>query len=215
MPCWLQVIVALQAVNFATAAANTARETEQATVRQAQHGYSRIGQHTTRSDRIPHRFSVRRKRQRWRPSAAPPARCQSVAAPQCRARRRREDQSSAARLEGAMGPTEAVRKDWPLLAPLLWHSRQRHSRTSPFPLLVGRCGRRRGGRPACEQLGPLHSLASAAFTGVRGGLFWLAGTRVVTRLRLALFGAMLKQILPSWTPRAGELASRLSATRPR
>ena len=25
------------------------------------------------------------------------------------------------------------------------------------------------------------SLASAAFTGVRGGLFWLAGTRVVTR----------------------------------
>ena len=39
----------------------------------------------------------------------------------------------------------------------------------------------------------LSSLASATFTGVRGGLFWLAGTRVVTRLRLALFGAMLRQ----------------------
>jgi ABC-type bacteriocin/lantibiotic exporter with double-glycine peptidase domain len=55
------------------------------------------------------------------------------------------------------------------------------------------------------------SLASAAFTGIRGGLFWLAGTRVVTRLRLALFGAMLKQDIAFFDATStGELASRLS-----
>ena len=57
----------------------------------------------------------------------------------------------------------------------------------------------------------LASLASATFTGVRGGLFWLAGTRVVTRLRLALFGAMLKQDIGFFDAvSTGELASRLS-----
>ena len=55
------------------------------------------------------------------------------------------------------------------------------------------------------------SLASATFTGVRGGLFWLAGTRVVTRLRLALFGAMLRQEVAFFDETStGELASRLS-----
>ena len=57
----------------------------------------------------------------------------------------------------------------------------------------------------------LASIASATFTGVRGGLFWLAGTRVVTRLRLALFGAMLKQEIAFFdSTSTGELASRLS-----
>ena len=55
------------------------------------------------------------------------------------------------------------------------------------------------------------SLLSATFTGVRGGLFWLAGTRVVTRLRLALFSAMLKQDIAFFDATStGELASRLS-----
>ena len=57
----------------------------------------------------------------------------------------------------------------------------------------------------------LASIASATFTGVRGGLFWLAGTRVVTRLRLALFGAMLRQEVGFFDAvSTGELASRLS-----
>lgn len=55
------------------------------------------------------------------------------------------------------------------------------------------------------------SVASAAFTGIRGGLFWLAGTRVVSRLRLALFGAMLRQDIGFFDATStGELASRLS-----
>ncbi|KAH8055042.1 ATPase [Aureococcus anophagefferens] len=35
----------------------------------------------------------------------------------------------------------------------------------------------------------------AAFTGLRGGLFWLAGVRVVSRLRVRMFSAMLRQDL--------------------
>ena len=39
---------------------------------------------------------------------------------------------------------------------------------------------------------PVRATGSAVFTGLRGGLFWLAGARVVARLRLRLFSSLLK-----------------------
>ena len=55
-------------------------------------------------------------------------------------------------------------------------------------------------------------LLGAAFTGLRGGLFWLAGVRVVSRLRVRMFSAMLRQDL-GWFDETstGSLNSRLSS----
>ena len=55
-------------------------------------------------------------------------------------------------------------------------------------------------------------LSGAVFTGLRGGMFWLAGNRVVSRLRLAMFRAMLRQDVGFFdvTPK-GVLSSRLSS----
>ena len=37
------------------------------------------------------------------------------------------------------------------------------------------------------------SVGAAAFTGLRGAFFWIAGARVVARLRLKLFSNLLRQ----------------------
>mmetsp|Transcript_51599 Transcript_51599/g.117463 ORF Transcript_51599/g.117463 Transcript_51599/m.117463 type:complete len:765 (+) Transcript_51599:173-2467(+) len=55
-------------------------------------------------------------------------------------------------------------------------------------------------------------LGSAVFTGLRGGLFWLAGARVVARLRLRLFSSLLKREIDFFDRTStGELTSRLGA----
>jgi ABC-type bacteriocin/lantibiotic exporter with double-glycine peptidase domain len=111
---------------------------------------------------------------------------------------------------------ELVRKDWPLLgaasvaltAAALADVAVPHYSSGALTAVVAKDSTR-----VRAQLWGLSmaSLASAAFTGVRGGLFWLAGTRVVTRLRLALFGAMLRQDIAFFDATStGELASRLS-----
>jgi len=109
-----------------------------------------------------------------------------------------------------------VRKDWPLLgaaslsltAAALADVAVPHYSSGALTAVVAKDATRV--RVQLQGLA-LASLASSIFTGVRGGLFWLAGTRVVTRLRLALFGAMLKQDIAFFDAvSTGELASRLS-----
>ena len=111
---------------------------------------------------------------------------------------------------------ELVRKDWPLLgaaslsltAAALADVAVPHYSSGALTAVVAKDQAR-----VRVQLRGLSiaSLASASFTGVRGGLFWLAGTRVVTRLRLALFSAMLRQDIAFFDATStGELASRLS-----
>lgn len=56
------------------------------------------------------------------------------------------------------------------------------------------------------------SVGSAIFTGLRGAFFWIAGARVVTRLRQKLFANMLRQEVAFFDQHeTGELTSRISA----
>lgn len=58
----------------------------------------------------------------------------------------------------------------------------------------------------------LASTSGALFTGLRGGAFWLAGSRVVSRLRRAMFSNLARQELAYFdSRRRGELTSRLSS----
>ena len=63
---------------------------------------------------------------------------------------------------------------------------------------------------------PLSSLAAtglvtAVFTGIRGSLFWLCGARLVARLRLTLFEALLRQPQAFFDEHSsGSLSSRLA-----
>lgn len=58
----------------------------------------------------------------------------------------------------------------------------------------------------------LASVFGAIFTGLRGGAFWLAGTRVVSRLRVKMFSNLMRQDLAYFDARRrGELTSRLSS----
>mmetsp|Transcript_24908 Transcript_24908/g.49848 ORF Transcript_24908/g.49848 Transcript_24908/m.49848 type:complete len:780 (+) Transcript_24908:76-2415(+) len=53
---------------------------------------------------------------------------------------------------------------------------------------------------------------SAFFTGLRGGFFWIAGARVVARLRLKLFASLMRQDIGFFDAHeTGELTSRLGA----
>ena len=54
------------------------------------------------------------------------------------------------------------------------------------------------------------NVAGAAFTGLRGCLFWWAGARVVQRLRVRVFTALLEKEMAFYDTReTGELSSRL------
>lgn len=72
-------------------------------------------------------------------------------------------------------------------------------------------GEPRSVRPAITGL-IVASGCAALFTGLRGAAFWVAGTRVVSRLRAAMFENMLSQELAYFDQvKRGELTSRLSS----
>jgi ABC-type multidrug transport system fused ATPase/permease subunit len=64
---------------------------------------------------------------------------------------------------------------------------------------------------ALRRLG-LVAVGTAAFTGLRGYLFWLVGSRLTTRLRTSLFSALMQKELAFHDVHAtGELTSRLGS----